>query len=317
VSTAFGWTFVRIAITAIVLAWVVRGVDAGAARAALAGFSWSAILFAVALVAIDRVLMIWRWLLLIRPMTSLPGTELTRIFLVSSFLGSLLPAGVGGDAARAYSVGRRTGQTGIAIASVVVDRWVGLLAVGVLGCAGILASIGQVPDAARTATLAATFMLLAGSAAGLFADRIVDGLMPAAWRHSWPGRMSTRLGAAIGAYRQHGGALMGVAALSIAVQTVRVILAWVLGRGLGIDLPFSDYWVFMPVNILVLLLPLSIGGFGLPQGTMIWTLAPLGVAATPAFLLSTLFVGAGIVGNIPGAVLYAAGTPPAPVNELE
>jgi hypothetical protein len=63
----------------------------------------------------------------------------------------------------------------------------------------------------------------------------------------------------------------------------------------------------MPLNILVILLPVSLGGFGLPQGTMVWTLAPLGVDATPAFLLSTLFVSLGIVGNLPGAWLYVMG----------
>jgi len=68
----------------------------------------------------------------------------------------------------------------------------------------------------------------------------------------------------------------------------------------------------MPINILVILLPLSIGGFGLPQGTMIWTLAPLGVDATAAFLLSTLFVGLGIVGNLPGIWLFLTGPARAP-----
>lgn len=289
------------------LAYLLRGIDAGAARAAIANFTWVTILAAVALVAIDRILMAWRWLLLIRPMTTVRSAELIRIFLVSSFVGSFLPAGVGGDAARAYSIGRRTGQRGPAIASVVVDRWVGLLAVGLLGCAGVFASLGAVPEGARTLTVLVTILLLGGSVAGLFADRILERVIPAWWRHSWGGRMSTRLGEALGAYRQHGGALTWVATLSIAVQALRIVLAWVLGRGLGIDLPFSYYWVFMPLNILVILLPLSVGGFGLPQGTMVWTLGPLGVPATPAFLLSTLFVGISVLGNLPGAVLYAAG----------
>lgn len=300
------------AITVLVLAYLLRGIDANAARVAIGNFTWVTIVVALLLVALDRVLMAWRWLLLIRPMTTVPGRELLRIFLVSSFLGSFLPSGVGGDAARAYSVGKRMGAHGVAIASVVVDRWVGLLAVGLLGCVGVLASLGAVPEGAQLLTLLLTVILLTGSVAGLFADRILDRLMPAWWRHTRIGRLSTTLGDALGAYRQHGGALTRVAILSIAVQALRIVLAWVLGRGLGIDLPFSYYWVFMPLNILVILLPLSLGGFGLPQGTMVWTLGPLGVAATPAFLLSTLFVGIGILGNLPGAVLYAAGRSAAP-----
>ena len=92
------------------------------------------------------------------------------------------------------------------------------------------------------------------------------------------------------------------------VQAVRITLAWSIGQGLGITLPFGDYWVFMPLNILIILLPLSLGGFGLPQGAMVWTLGPFGVGPTEAFLLSLLFVLAGVVGNIPGALLYAFGS---------
>jgi len=116
-----------------------------------------------------------------------------------------------------------------------------------------------------------------------------------------------RVSDAMASYRTHGATLLQVAGLSVAVQANRIVLAWVLGLGLGLTLPFSYYWVFMPLNILVILLPLSIGGFGLPQGAMIWTLAPLGVDATAAFLLSTLFVGIGIIGNLPGAWMYLRG----------
>jgi hypothetical protein len=116
-----------------------------------------------------------------------------------------------------------------------------------------------------------------------------------------------RFADALAVYRRHPGVLWRVASLSLAVQAVRISLAWAIGAGLGIDVPFKYYWVFMPLNILVILVPLSLGGFGLPQGAMVWSLRPLGVAPTEAFLLSLLFVLAGVVGNLPGAVIYLSG----------
>jgi glycosyltransferase 2 family protein len=306
---------VRGGVTVGVLAWAVRTLDPAAARAALGGFGWDTIALSLALVAIDRVLMLQRWLLLIRPATTLARRELTRIFFVSAFLGSFLPAGVGGDAARAWSISRRTGQAGPAVASVLVDRWLGLLAVGVSGCVGVWLSLAALPDGARPLLVLATLLLAIGALAGLFADRLVTRLLPEAARRVWLGRAVVRLSDALASYRGHGGALKRVAVLSLAVQSLRILLAWVLGLGLGIALPFSYYWVFMPINILVILLPVSVGGFGLPQGTMIWTLAPLGVDATAAFLLSTLFVGIGIIGNLPGIWLYLRG--PDRAQEME
>jgi len=159
------------------------------------------------------------------------------------------------------------------------------------------------PEPARAVVLVATAIFVAGSVAGLWADRLAARL-PDALCRTWPGRLTVKLAAALAAYRSHGGILARVAILSFIVQALRIVLAWVLGRGLGITLPFSYYWLFMPVNILIILLPVSVGGFVLPQDTTVWMLAPLGGEATPAFLLSTLFVGIGIIGNLPGAWLY-------------
>ena len=310
-SLKSAWGAVRLVITAAILAWVLRRVDGPAAIQALAGFDGWALVASVFLIAADRELMMRRWRLLVRPASDLPEAELTRIFYVSAFLGSFLPAGVGGDAARAYAVGRHVGNSGPALASVVVDRWMGLLAVALSGCAGLMVALQLVPEGARALVVGVTGLLLAGSAVGLWADRLAGRLMPDAALATRPGRIVMRLATAIGAYRDRGRILGRVMVLSLVVQVVRILLAWAIGHGLGLAIPLKYYWVFMPLNILVILLPLSVGGFGLPQGTMIWTLGPFGVDPTRAFLLSTLFVGAGIIGNLPGAWMYLTGRRPA------
>jgi hypothetical protein len=302
------WTLGRVLLTIAIFAYVLRGFDVDAARIALRRFSAIAIEETLVLIAIDRSIMLWRWLILIRAVSPAPTRQLARIFFVSSFLGSFLPAGVGGDAARAFQVGRQTGRVGGAIASVVVDRWIGLLAVGISGCVGVLASLAVVPDELRELTLIMTVALILSGVATLYADRIVDRIFPGRGDGDWLINAIRRFSSALAVYRRHPRDLWIVGALSLAVQAARITLAWVIGSGLGITLPFSYYWVFMPLNILIILLPLSLGGFGLPQGTMVWTLGPLGVAPTEAFLLSLLFVLAGVVGNLPGALLYAFGS---------
>jgi uncharacterized protein (TIRG00374 family) len=304
---AVAWTAGRALITIAVFAWVLRGFDADAAVKALAGFPAASLALALALIAVDRVLMFWRWRLLISAVAGAPVEGLARIFFVSSFLGSFLPAGVGGDAARAYAVAAETRQIGPALASVVVDRWLGLLAVGVSGCIGVMVSLAAVPLEFRELTLAATLLLAAGAVAGLYADVVAARLLPRAGADHRLVRGARRFADAVAVYRQHPGVLWRVALLSLVVQAARITLGWAIGIGLGITVPFRYYWVFMPLNILVILVPLSLGGFGLPQGTMVWTLGPLGVPATQAFLLSLLFVLAGVVGNLPGAAWYLSG----------
>ena len=81
--------------------------------------------------------MIWRWILLLRSSGSpISAGAAAHIFLVSSFVGSFLPAGVGGDAARAYALMRHTARGGEAVASVAIDRYLGVVALMLLGAAG-------------------------------------------------------------------------------------------------------------------------------------------------------------------------------------
>ena len=304
---AWAWTATRVGVTVSILAWLASDLDGPAAVTALGRFPLSAALLALGLVAVDRVLMYLRWRILIRPFTTLREADLARIFFVSAFLGSFLPAGIGGDVARAYSVSRGGSTSGAAVASVVIDRWLGLLAVGISGCLGLLLVPFDLFAPLLYPMIGLTTLLAVGSGAGLYAERLVERFMPPAMRHSWAGRQLVRLGDALAAYRSHPSSLARVAVLSVAVQGSRIVLAWLIGASLGIPLPFGYYWAFMPLNILVILIPVSLGGFGLPQGAMVWTLGPLGVPATAAFLLSTLFVGAGVIGNLPGAFLFATG----------
>lgn len=301
------WGIFRLAVTVAILGWLARDISGPSALAALRAIPWWAATLAVGLVAVDRWLMFLRWRTLIGPFTARPAAELRHTFFVSAFVGSFLPAGIGGDAARAYAMRQGGSSMGSAVASVVLDRWLGLLAVGLSGCAGLLLVPRSVAVGLTWPLLGTTAVLVAGTLAALHANRAIHHMSTAAMRATWPGRQVTRLGDALAAYRAHPGLLMRVASLSLVVQAGRIILAWLIGTSLGIALPFGYYWAFMPLNILIILLPLSLGGFGLPQGAMVWTLQPLGVAATDAFLLSVLFVGAGVVGNLPGAWLFATG----------
>jgi uncharacterized membrane protein YbhN (UPF0104 family) len=307
VSRQAVWTAVRAIVTVAIFAYVLRDFDVHAAGTALGGFSLQSMAILTALLVADRALMLARWVRLMRTTTDLPLRDLARIFLVSSFVGSFLPAGVGGDAARAVSVARHTNKPGAAVASVLVDRLLGLLAVAISGCLGVIVARELATEDLYSLTLGASAVLLIGCLGALNADRLAAWVIPARWRHWTPLRLLGKLSAELSAYRRHAGVLWQVGVLSIVVQATRIVMAWVIGRSLGVALPIDYYLVFMPLNILIILIPVSLGGFGLPQGAMVWSTEPFGVTATQAFLLSTLFVLAGTIGNLPGALLYLAG----------
>jgi hypothetical protein len=88
---------------------------------------------------------------------------------------------------------------------------------------------------------------------------------------------------------------------------LRITQAYFLGLALGIGQPLTTYVAFIPVILLVMLLPVTINGLGTSQLAFVWAFGQAGVSGALSFPLSVLFVALGVVGNLPGSLLYATG----------
>src|SRR5206468_11440820 len=108
--------------------------------AAGTGADWRPLALASLLVLADRTLMAYRWVVLL--CTVEPGSRpalapIMRIFFVSTFVGTFLPASIGGDAVRAYRTARLGVATEDAVASVFMDRILGVASILVMAVIGL------------------------------------------------------------------------------------------------------------------------------------------------------------------------------------
>ncbi|MDO8595280.1 MAG: lysylphosphatidylglycerol synthase transmembrane domain-containing protein [Sulfuricaulis sp.] len=277
---------------------------------AAAGAEWQPLLVAVLLVLVDRVLMAYRWIVLLYtldPADRPPLADILRIFFVSTFVGTFLPS-VGGDAVRAYGIANLNVRGGDAVASVFMDRMLGIASLFLMALAGltlardlagnwaIIASLGL-----AAAACLVTLLLVFSQRADVVMSMILTRL-PAAVRHA-----GQRVLESIQRYAAHHSQLAKVLVCSVAVQALRILQAYYLGRGLGIEASLGTYFAFLPLILLVMLLPVTVSGLGTGQAAFLWFFARVGVSAAAAFALSVLFIGLGIVGNLPGGILYALG----------
>ena len=305
----------RLAITAAILAYLATRIDMAEAARATAAIRPPHLILVLLMVGLDRAVMILRWVLLLRASGQPISTaDATRLFLVSSFVGSFLPAGLGADAARAYGLARGTAHeargtrheapvsASEALASVAVDRLLGIVSLVLMAIIGVIAWApeGRADWRIATGILAA----LMACVAVFWANEWMRWIIPAHRHGGFITRRLLRLTDAVGRYRGHRGALVHVLIWSIVVQVLRITQAYILGVGLGMTVPFTYFLLFMPLALLLLLLPISISGFGLPQGGIVWMLQPMGVPESQAFALSTLIVLTGLAGNLPGLYLW-------------
>jgi len=269
---------------------------------------------AIALVVLDRMLMAYRWIVLLCPIDASsrpPLTSVLRIFFVSTFAGTFLPASIGGDIVRAYGLSQLQVAPGQAVASVLMDRLLGVVSILIVGAVGLyFASTGDLAS-----TRAITISLVTGAALSVAAASIVfserAAMLAQAVAIRMPVEAIRKIGAELAratrAYGEHHSELANVLAGSIAVQILRIVQAWCLGRALGIEAPLAVYFGLIPLILLVMLLPVSINGIGTSQMGFVWFFGRAGVPEAEAFALSVLFVALGVVGNLPGGLLYAFG----------
>ena len=296
-------TWVRSLLSVTILWWLSTRIDMGEAVRAVFTVRLPHLLFVLALVGLDRVVMIYRWVLLLRASgVAITTAKAADIFLVSSFVGSFLPAGVGADMARAYSLRNHILEGGEALASVVVDRLLGTLSLGLMGVVGLLAWTSEASSDWRA--LAIIMVLVLVSIGAFWLDHAVKAVLADRAHATRVGRAVLRLADAVSRYRDRRTTLAAVFFWSVAIQVIRIVEAYVLGLGLGLTVPFGYYLLFMPLGLLMLLLPISVSGFGLPQGVFVWLLRPVGVPDEASFALSTLIILTGLAGNIPGLVLW-------------
>jgi hypothetical protein len=195
------------------------------------------------------------------------------------------------------------------VASVMLDRVLGTIGILLIGAAAATAAPPSAPrwlpwaagSLAIIGTAGVAFVLLTRRAA-VFVDAALSRV--AAPRVRLAG---TRLLDAISQYRSAPGPLANSLGASIGVQLLRVVQAWLLGLALGISTGFLTYLAYIPLVLLVMLLPITINGIGTSQAAFVWLFGTAGVTRADAFALSVLFVALGIIGNLPGAVLFASG----------
>jgi len=261
----------------------------------------------VALVMAMRILSAYRWYLLMRAgRPDIAFMSIVRISLISVFAGNFLPGGVGAEAIRIYGAARASSDLALAFSSAVVERAFGVFALLVMVATGLSLGPPGLPEALRTWSIAGLLGLVFGAWLAMARGprtQLLKGLS------RWPllNPVTDRLRKLYARFDLFAGGplLLWSFLLAFVLQLGRVLAAYLASRALHVDVAFISFLVIMPAALLVSILPISIGGLGLREGTMVSLLSMLGVAPAAGLAVSALLFAAGFLTALPGAVFLA------------
>jgi uncharacterized membrane protein YbhN (UPF0104 family) len=311
----------RIAVSLALLLLLVLFVDRSRLGARLGAADPVLMLAVVALATADRLLMAWKWWLLVRGRDATLGLwAAIRAYYLASFAGYFLPMTVGADAVRIGALAG-AGRAAVLVASVVLERLIGALAQAVLAglsvwtlvTLGLGARVGPAERWSLGVALVLAFAAFPFSfpAARWGAARLGSG-------GGWHGALR-RLAEQYAGYGASMGLLSAFFALTLVEGGFPVAIHYTAGRALGLNPGWSFYIAIVPLVFLVARLPVSLGGLGFLELSFVSLAGLLGVSWTDAFAIAGLATALYLVALAPGAVLYlipAASVRPAPRERL-
>ena len=309
------WFVVRVVVSAALLAFLLSRLDVRNMVRFLSGADWLLVALTLVTVAIDRSLMAGRWIVLLDGLgISAPRARVVKIFFLSTFFGSFLPTGIGGEAIRAVSFSRLSSKGVESIASVVMDRIMGMLSMLLTGLVALIVFYRIYPHPALLATVLA---LSAAALAGLALLLSPSGA-PAG---SGSGRTRERDGWRAGGHRMAPFGAEGDRGHGALPEPARVAGSGSLdvGRCSGPTHPaglpsFGSDDARLTPGLLLLLRPAhsldhDVAHLGEWSGTTnlayVALFGSVGMDPDGAFVLSVLILALGVIGNLPGGVIYA------------
>jgi uncharacterized protein (TIRG00374 family) len=227
-----------------------------------------------------------------------PLTTTAQIALCGFFFEQVTIGFVGGDAIRLWLLRRTHVPFGRAIQALLLDRACGFASLVLLSLIGVQVLLPLVEESVREVI---TVALGAFVAAGLLGIAVIVVLtkvlrptkLSAYWQRfglsEHPVSMAT---------------LAIVFILAVATQLLNVLVFWMLGQSLGLPTALQQWFIVAPTVLLVSMLPISIGGWGVREGAMVVALHGFGISAEDALLPSVLFGLCAVLATLPGGILW-------------
>jgi uncharacterized membrane protein YbhN (UPF0104 family) len=233
----------------------------------------------------------WRWCLVARRLNlrlRLPGA--VADYYQALFLNAVLPAGVLGDVHRAVSHGREEGNVGRGVRAVVLERAAGQLIVIAAGLVVLLTQPALFSVLAPGAALALALVMCAAVALLAFA------------RCRW-GRAAARATADARRVLLARDTWPGVLLLSVAALAGYIALFLVAARVAGADAPLLKLVPLVVFALLVMGLPMNVGGWGPREAAMSIAFGAAGLGSEQGLAVAVVYGVLTFVASLPGAAV--------------
>jgi hypothetical protein len=284
-------TIVKLCISSALLYTVFEKTGASQILRTLSNINILAFLGAISLYVFAQVISTLRWKLLLPDGIGLK--KLFSLYMIGAFFNSFLPGIIGGDAVKGFYLYRTTGKIGLTLASIFMDRYLGLVVLIAISAASFPFGYRYLQLTPMKWVLLFMILFFILGSILFFGLRIGRQIKHLDNLHTY-----------FHMYRNERGILGKALFLSALVQFAGFAAVYILARGLGQYIPFLSILVYLPLIILISMIPISISGLGVREGAFVLFFGFIGVSPEAAAAISLSWFISISLGSLIGLIEY-------------
>lgn len=266
------------------------------------------LLLSFSLHSLGLLISAYRWQILIQAQGDrVPLGFLAKSYLVGTFFNNFLPTRFGGDIVRIWDGSRYSRSVLKSSAIVLVERFTGII---VLLLFAFVASLSRLEMAKKIPIIWVS--LLVGLLGLLFvisffmpfAERILGKIPDKGYLKKIKAKVFEFRDVVL-VYKDKKRAFLKALFWAFLLQVNVILHYFLVGKALHLNISFIDYFIFIPIILIILIIPVTISGLGLREGIYIeifkFYLIPAALAFSFPLIADVAF---GLIIGIIGGIIY-------------
>ena len=228
--------------------------------------------------------------------------KITSFLLIGLFFNQILPSSVGGDAIRTYYISKKCNNAWTAARYVLLDRLFGIVALLLILIISSFFYIDLLVEFNLRIIIALSIatsifgvvliIFLRKYNLGLLRYRLVRFLV----------KFSDEIYSILANFKMS----VTINVISLMIHFLTIVAFWGISSSLSLDVGLEVYFFIVPIVIFVMLVPISIAGWGVREGALVYLLGFFSVSTESALVLSIIYGITNIFISLFGGIAWLA-----------
>ena len=264
-NKAIALKIAKACISLFLIFYILQGIDVAKLLLTIKSADVYLLIIAFLSNGINIIFRIYKWqIILIVQKIYVPFKILLIFSFTSAFFSIFLPTAYGGDIIRAYDVSKFSNKRLESVTSILVDRGSGALALFLITAFALLFGHNLIQDIRIISFIIGVLLLILIFTIIIFIEnKIIIKIITS-------NKIIKNIYNTFNIYRYHKRKSIEILILSLLAQVIAILYYPLIAYSFGLDVPLVYFLIVIPIILVILMLPISIGGIGVREGAFIF-----------------------------------------------